>query len=209
MRLRNIKRANEVLERSPYVIKKYNNYKGTFNSLFINDNPLEIEIGMGKGNFIINKAIKNPNINYVGIEKYDSVLLRAVEKLDNINLPNLLLIKMDATKIEDVFFKEIDKLYLNFSDPWPKDRHHKRRLTDEFFLKKYDRLFKENKNIVFKTDNRKLFEYSIKSFTDYGYKINLISLDLHKDDYDNIKTEYEEKFSKQGYPIYMIDVTKN
>lgn len=208
MRLRNIKGASKVLESSPYVIKKYRDYKGSFNDLFINANPLEIEIGTGKGNFIINKAIKNPNINYVGIEKYDSVLLRAVEKLENISLPNLLLIKMDADKIEEVFDKEVDKIYLNFSDPWPKDRHHKRRLTDEFFLKKYDNLFKGNKNIVFKTDNRKLFEYSLKSLTDYGYKINLISLDLHKDNYDNIKTEYEDKFSKLGYPIYMVDVTK-
>lgn len=208
MRLRNIKGASKVLDSSPYVIKKYCDYKGFFNDLFINDNPLEIEIGTGKGNFIINKAIKNPNINYVGIEKYDSVLIRAVEKLENISLPNLLLIKMDADKIEEVFYKEVDRIYLNFSDPWPKDRHHKRRLTDEFFLKKYDNLFKGDKNIVFKTDNRKLFEYSLKSLTDYGYKINVISLDLHKDNYDNIKTEYEDKFSKLGYPIYMVDVTK-
>ena len=209
MRLRNIKGASKKIENSPYVIKKYCDYKGSFNNLFINDNPLEIEIGMGKGNFIINKAIRNPDINYVGIEKYDSVLLRAVEKLDNIHLPNLLLIKMDAMEITSVFFKEIDKIYLNFSDPWPKDRHHKRRLTDLEFLKRYDDIFKDEKNIVFKTDNRKLFEYSIKSLTDYGYKINLVSLDLHNADYDNIKTEYEEKFSKQGYPIYMVDVTKN
>lgn len=210
MRLRNIKGASDKISSSPYVIKKYEDYKGNYKKLFILDNPIEIEIGMGKGNFIINKAIKNPNINYIGIEKYDSVLLRAVEKLDNIDIPNLLLIKMDANKIDKVFYKEISKIYLNFSDPWPKDRHQKRRLTSNNFLSKYDNLFIKNKNIVFKTDNRKLFEFSLKSFTDYGYKINDISLDLHNDNYeDNICTEYEIKFSSNGYPIYMIDVIKN
>lgn len=208
MRLRNIKGAEEKINTSSYIIKDYNNYKGNFKILFKNDNPIEIEIGMGKGNFIINKAIQNPNINYIGIEKYDSVILRAVEKLANIKIPNLLLIKMDAQKIENIFKNEITRIYLNFSDPWPKDRHHKRRLTDEFFLRKYDSLFKNKKNITFKTDNRKLFEYSLKSFTDYGYRINNISLDLHNDDYDNIKTEYEEKFSSLGFPIYMVDITK-
>lgn len=209
MRLRNIKGAEEKINASVYIIKDYTNYKGNFKKLFKNDNPIEIEIGMGKGNFIINKAIQNPNINYIGIEKYDSVILRAVEKLENLEIPNLLLIKTDAKEIEDIFKKEITRIYLNFSDPWPKDRHHKRRLTDEFFLKKYDLLFKNKKNITFKTDNRKLFEYSLKSFTDYGYKINKLSLDLHNDEIDNIKTEYEEKFSKLGFPIYMVDISKN
>lgn len=208
MRLRNVRGAIDKINSSPYIIKKYTDYKGSFNDLFINNQPLEIEIGMGKGNFIINKAIKNPHINYVGIEKYDSVILRAVEKLENITLPNLLLIKMDATEIEKVFKHEVDTIYLNFSDPWPKDRHSKRRLTSDTFLKRYDNLFKNKKHIVFKTDNRKLFEYSLKSLTDYGYKINDISLDLHKSNYDNIKTEYEEKFSSLGFPIYMVDVTK-
>ena len=209
MRLRNVRGAIDKINASPYIIKKYTAYKGSFNDLFINKQPLEIEIGMGKGNFIINKAIKNPHINYVGIEKYDSVILRAVEKLENITIPNLLLIKMDATEIEKVFDREVDTIYLNFSDPWPKDRHSKRRLTSDTCLKRYDQLFKSKKHIVFKTDNRALFEYSLKSLTDYGYKINHISLDLHKSNYDNIKTEYEEKFSSLGFPIYMVDITKN
>lgn len=207
MRLKHVKGAEIKIENSKYVIKNYKDYKGKFNTLFNNKNNIEIEIGMGKGNFIINKAIQNKDINYIGIEKYDSVLVRAVEKLEQLELNNLILIRMDAKEIEEVFNKEIDKIYLNFSDPWPKDRHYKRRLSSDFFLKKYDSLFKNNKQITMKTDNRKLFEFSIKSFTDYGYRINNISLDLYNDDIkDNIPTEYEIKFSRKGEKIYMIDV---
>lgn len=208
MRLRNVKGAKEKIDASNYIINNYQDYKGKFNSLFSNNNPIDIEIGMGKGLFIINMAKNNPDINYIGIEKFDSVMVRAIEKLEFEDIPNLKLIKMDAEKIIEVFDKEIERLYLNFSDPWPKERHEKRRLTSENFLKKYDNIFKSKKNITFKTDNRKLFEYSLKSFTDYGYRINMISLDLHKDDISNVETEYEIKFSNKGYPIYMVDVIK-
>ena len=212
MRLRNVKDASIKINASNYIIKDYEDYKGKYKSIFNNDNKLCIEIGMGKGDFIIGMARNNPDINYIGIEKYDSVMVRAVEKLDRldigIELQNLKLIKMDAEYIDKVFDKEIDTIYLNFSDPWPKDRHEKRRLTSSNFLKKYDSLFKSTKHIIFKTDNRKLFEYSIKTLTDYGYIINNISLDLHSDDISNVETEYEKRFSNLGYPIYMIDVTK-
>lgn len=209
MRLRNVKDADIKINASNYIIKNYEDYKGKYKSLFNNDNKLCIEIGMGKGDFIIGMASSYPDINYIGVEKYDSVMVRAVEKLDEIELQNLKLIKMDAEYIESVFDKEIDTIYLNFSDPWPKDRHEKRRLTSSNFLKKYDKLFKGTKHIIFKTDNRKLFEYSIKTLTDYGYTINNISLDLHADDISNVETEYEKRFSNLGYPIYMIDVIKN
>lgn len=213
MRLRNVKDASIKIDASNYIIKNYEDYKGKYKSIFNNDNKLCIEIGMGKGDFIIGMARNNPDINYIGIEKYDSVMVRAVEKLDRldigIELQNLKLIKMDAEYIDKVFDKEIDTIYLNFSDPWPKDRHEKRRLTSSNFLKKYDSLFKSTKHIIFKTDNRKLFEYSIKTLTDYGYIINNISLDLHSDDISNVETEYEKRFSNLGYPIYMIDVTKH
>lgn len=208
MRLRNVKDADIKINASNYIIKDYENYKGNYKSIFNNDNKLCIEIGMGKGDFIIGMSRSNPNINYIGIEKYDSVMVRAIEKLDEIELQNLKLIKMDAEYIDKVFDKEIDTIYLNFSDPWPKDRHEKRRLTSSNFLKKYDSLFKSTKHIIFKTDNRKLFEYSIMTLTDYGYTINNISLDLHSDDISNVETEYEKRFSNLGYPIYMIDVTK-
>ncbi len=209
MRLRNVKGASEKIDASKYVIKDYENYRGNYKSVFNNDNKICIEIGMGKGDFIKGMAMKYPDVNFIGIEKYDSVMVRAVEKLENTDIPNLRLIKMDAESIGNVFDKEIDTIYLNFSDPWPKDRHEKRRLTSSNFLKKYDNLFVGTKHIVFKTDNRKLFEYSVRSFTSYGYSINNISLDLHNDDIPNIETEYEKRFSSLGYPIYMIDVTKD
>ena len=212
MRLRNVKDADIKINASNYIIKNYEDYKGNYKSIFNNDNKLCIEIGMGKGDFIIGMASSHSDTNFIGIEKYDSVMVRAVEKLDRLNigieLQNLKLIKMDAEYIDKVFNKEIDTIYLNFSDPWPKDRHEKRRLTSSNFLKKYDNLFKSTKHIIFKTDNRKLFEYSIMTLTDYGYTINNISLDLHSDDISNVETEYEKRFSNLGYPIYMIDVTK-
>ena len=204
MRLKCVKGAKEKVENSPYLLenKQYEN-------VFKNNNPLYIEIGMGKGNFIIENARRYKNINFIGIEKYDSVIVRAVEKLEKEELPNLRLLRMDASTIDEIFNKDIDLIYLNFSDPWPKARHYKRRLSSEEFLKKYDKIFKSKKHIIMKTDNRKLFEFSIKSFTDYGYKINNLSLNLYEDDIKgNIPTEYEEKFHNNGDIIYMIDVEK-
>lgn len=209
MRLRKVKDAQIKIEKSNYIIRSPIDYNGKFKSLFKNDNPIYIEIGMGKGDFIINNALTNPNINFIGIEKFDSVMVRAIEKLENTDIPNLRLIKIDALEIENIFNKEISCLYLNFSDPWPKKRHTNRRLTSPIFLKKYDSIFKNTKQIIMKTDNRHLFEYSIKSFTDYGYKIESISLDLYDDDIQsNIKTEYETKFVSKGMRIYYIEVTK-
>ena len=210
MRLKHVKGAEDIVENSSYVIKNPENNKGSFNKLFGNNNPIHIEIGMGKGNFIINNAIKYPNINFIGIEKYDSVMVKAIRRLEELDLPNLRLIRMDANNIEEVFDKEIDQIYLNFSDPWPKERHAKRRLTSPNFLAKYSNIFKSTNRITMKTDNRKLFEYSIQMFNENNFRIDEISLNLYEDDIkDNIPTEYEIKFSSQGYPIYMIKVSKN
>lgn len=209
MRLRNVKGAKDIIEKSDYIVNNYIDYKGDFKSLFGNDNPIHIEIGMGKGDFIIGMALINPNINFIGIEKFDSVLVRAVQKLENMHIPNLRLIRMDALYIDDVFSKEIECVYLNFSDPWPKERHARRRLTSDVFLNKYDSLFRDKCNIVMKTDNRKLFEYSIMSFNNYGYFIDLLSLDLYNDDLSgNVQTEYEKKFVSNGNVIYKISVHK-
>lgn len=208
MRLRNVPKAKEILDNSNYIIHNYLEMTGNFHSVFSNDNPIYLEIGTGKGNFIIENAKRYPNINFIGIEKYDSVLVRAIEKLGCLELDNLKFIRTDAKNIDNIFNKEISKLYLNFSDPWPKDRHEKRRLTSDTFLKRYDNIFVNDKIIEFKTDNRKLFEYSVKSFTDYNYRINSLSLDLHQDTSDNIMTEYEEKFNKNGQVIYYIKVSK-
>ena len=209
MRLRNVKGAKEIIDNSPYIIKNPNDYRGNYQKIFKNNNPIHIEIGMGKGDFIIENAKKYPNINFIGIEKFDSVIVRAVQKLENEEIPNLKLIKIDANEIDDVFDKEISVIYLNFSDPWPKARHAKRRLSSEIFLNKYDSVFIDKKRIIMKTDNRKLFEYSIKSFTDYGYKIEDISLNLYEDDIkNNIPTEYETRFHNRGCLIYKVDVLK-
>ena len=201
MRLRNIKNADEIVNNSKYTIKEINNNN------FDNNNPIYLEIGMGKGDFIINNAIQNPNINYIGIEKYKSVLVKAVQKLEEKELNNLKIICMDAKNINEMETK-VDLLYLNFSDPWPKKRHALRRLTSPIYLEKYENIFKNQKHIIMKTDNRNLFEYSIISFTNYGYKIEDICLDIYKENIENnIPTEYEKKFRDKG-PIYKIEETK-
>lgn len=208
MRLKNVKGAKEYIEKSPYIIKNPENYKGKYKKIFNNNNIIQVEIGMGKGDFIIEMAKRNPNINYIGIEMFDSVIVRAVQKLENTNINNLKLIRYDATNIEKIFKNEIDTIYLNFSDPWPKNRHEHRRLTSRIFLERYDKVFKGEKHIIQKTDNRNLFEYSLISFTNYGYIIKDISLNLHDDIRDNIETEYEKKFVKMGLPIYMVEISK-
>jgi len=208
MRQRNVKNKEEIINSSNYFIKDPSIYKGKFHELFKNQNPLHIEIGMGKGQFIIENAKRYKDINFIGIEKFDSILALALKKIPD-DLPNLKIIRLDATNILDIFDREIDTIYLNFSDPWPKKRHEKRRLTSFNFLEKYDKVFKNKKHIIMKTDNKDLFSYSIKSFNNYGYKIEDITFDLEKRlDIDNIKTEYEEKFTKLNNPIYMIDVEK-
>ena len=210
MRLKHVKGANEEIEKCPYVIHDAKKYRGKFHELFSNNNDIHIEIGMGKGNFIIENAKRFPNINFIGIEKYDSVIVRTVQKLEQLELPNLRLIRCDANYIEEIFEKEIKTIYLNFSDPWPKARHERRRLTSSNKLKKYDSLFEDKKVIIQKTDNRNLFEFSVKSFTDYGYKIDMISLNLHEDNYiENIETEYEQKFVSRGSLIYKVEVSKD
>ncbi|MDD3392568.1 MAG: tRNA (guanosine(46)-N7)-methyltransferase TrmB [Bacilli bacterium] len=209
MRLKNVRGANDIVINSPYYIDSKTVPKGNYKQIFNNNNPIQIEIGTGKGNFIIQKAIKNPDINYIGIEKYASVLMRAIQKLDNDEIPNLKIMMFDANDINEVFASEIDTIYLNFSDPWPKKRHAHRRLTNYLFLDKYKQIFIKENHIVMKTDNRHLFEYSLKSFVDNDFKIVDISLDLYNDDIkDNIPTEYETKFHNKGNPIYMVEVKK-
>lgn len=208
MRLRNIQGADDAIEESNYVIKSEQNNKGKWKSLFNNNNELYIEIGMGKGKFIIEQAVKNPDINYIGIEKYSSVLLRAIQKIEDLDIKNLLFIKMNAENIENVFEKnEVNKIYLNFSDPWPKDRHSKRRLTSKEYLARYDNVLNKDGNIEFKTDNQKLFDFSLEEIENTKWKLDYCTRDLHSDKImmrDNIMTEYEEKFSIKGNKIYKL-----
>ena len=208
MRQRNVKNKEEIITSSKYFVNNPENYIGKWSFYFQNNNPIYIEIGMGKGQFIIENAKRYPNINFIGIEKYDSILALALKKI-NIELPNLVMLRLDAFNIDSIFKEEIDTIYLNFSDPWPKKRHAKRRLTSPEFLKKYDLIFKNNNHIVMKTDNKDLFSYSIKTLNNHGYYINHITFDLEKEkDSLNIMTEYEEKFTKLNNPIYKIDVIK-
>lgn len=208
MRLRNVKNSNEIIENGKYYIKNPEDYKGKWNSLFKNNNPIHIEIGMGKGKFILDNALNYPNINYLGIEKYDSVIVRAIQRTNDIELNNLYLIKIDALNLLNIFDKEIDTIYLNFSDPWPKKRHAKKRLTSEVFLNIYDKIFRNTKKIIMKTDNIDLFNYSKESLENNGYKIEYLTNDLVKENISNIMTEYEEKFTNLGVKINMLIATK-
>ena len=208
MRIRNLKNTQEIVENTTYLINNPKEYKGKFNKLFQNDNPIHLEIGMGKGNFIINMAKKYPNINFIGLELYTNVIARAIKKLNEEDIPNLKLININALELNDIFDHEVSCIYLNFSDPWPKKRNAKRRLTSEVFLKVYDNVFKGDKLIIQKTDNTGLFESSIVSLSNYGYTIEEISLDLHSTDIDNVETEYEHKFASQGVKINYLKARK-
>jgi tRNA (guanine-N7-)-methyltransferase len=205
MRLRNVPGAREVMVENEYVFTEPEGMKGTWHEVFGNDNPVRIEIGMGKGRFISTLAAQNPDINYVGIEKYSSVLLRAVEKQEELQLPNLRFIRMDAENICEVFGAgEVDRIYLNFSDPWPKDRHAKRRLTSRQFFARYNVILKQDGQVEFKTDNKDLFDFSVEEVKEAEWKLTSCTYDLHHDaalNEGNVMTEYEERFSKAGNPI--------
>lgn len=206
MRLRNVKNADEIVNSSKYVVDNPVDVKANWQKVFGNDNPIHVEIGMGKGDFILNMALKNPDINFIGIEKFTSVLARAVEKIDIYDISNLKLICIDALNLNDVFDKEVSLIYLNFSDPWPKKRHAKRRLTSDVFLGIYDNIFNYEKKIFMKTDNVGLFEYSIESLSEYGYILRNVSLD-YKDE-ENIMTEYEKKFVSKNIKINRLEAYK-
>ena len=209
MRLKHVKGAEEIIKKGVYYVDSPKELKGNWHQIFNNDNPIYIEIGMGKGDFIIENAIKYPDINFIGIEKFDSVIVRAIQKSNELEISNLKLIRMDALEIAEVFDKEIDRIYLNFSDPWPKERHAKRRLTSPIFLSKYDLIFKGDANIIMKTDNNSLFDYSLESLTEYGYNIIKVTRDLYSEDIsDNIATEYEKKFVSKGININRLCAIK-
>ena len=209
MRLRNIPGADEVIRNCDWVIKEPADKKGKWNTVFGNENPIHIEVGMGKGQFITEMAKRNPQINYIGIERYTSVLLRAVQKREQLPteeaLPNLLYLCIDASELPEIFAKdEVAKIYLNFSDPWPKDRHAKRRLPSKEFLALYDKFLKKDGQLEFKTDNKDLFDFAISELPLAGWKEKAVTYDLHHDpvlNAGNVMTEYEEKFSAKGNPI--------
>ena len=200
--------AEYIAQHQDVIIPNPEDYKGKWHEVFGNNNPVHIEVGTGKGQFVLGMAQQNPEINYIGIELFDSVIVCALEKIEAANKPsNLRLLKVNGGDLEKFFAKnDVDRVYLNFSDPWPKGRHAKRRLTHEGFLKLYETVLVDNGEIHFKTDNRGLFEYSLVSMNQYGMALNYVSLDLHVNmPEDNVMTEYEEKFSKKGQPIYRLE----
>ena len=206
MRLRNIPGADEVVANSSFCIQTPTEHKGNWSNVFENDNPSHIEIGMGKGRFIMDLARLNPNINYIGIERYTSVLLRAVQKIEESPLPNVRFLCVDAATLPEIFAEEeINRIYLNFSDPWPKDRHARRRLTSSEFLARYDMFLAKNGRLEFKTDNVGLFDFSLEEINNSDvWHIDVHTYDLHEDpmlNFGNVMTEYEEKFSSMGNPI--------
>ena len=207
MRLRNVPGSREDIANSEFVIQNPEKHRGEIVSLFPSKQPLLIEIGMGKGQYITTLAKNNPDINYIVIEKYSSVLVRAIEKQTELELPNLKFIRMDAENINDVFAEnEVDGIFLNFSDPWPKDRHAKRRLTSIQFFARYEKLLKPEGKIQFKTDNSALFDFSLEEVESTNFKATEVSYDLHNSEWNegNVMTEYEERFSAKGNPIKRV-----
>ena len=206
MRLRNIPGADDVISKSAYCIQNPTEKKGAWKTFFQNGNPIHIEVGMGKGRFIMELAALHPDINYIGIERYTSVLLRAVQKMEENPLPNVVFLCEDAKNLPDIFApEEVDRIYLNFSDPWPKDRHAKRRLTSSNFLACYDRFLSHKGRIEFKTDNQDLFTFSLEEIEASDiWHLDASTRNLHHNEEmnkDNVMTEYEEKFSSLGNPI--------
>lgn len=205
MRLRNIPGADDAILSSEFCVKNPMEQKGNWQSVFPVAQPLHIEIGMGKGRFLMDMAAAHPDVNYVGIERYSSVLLRALQKMETDPLPNIKFICMDATALPEVFAKdEVSRIYLNFSDPWPKDRHAKRRLTSRQFFARYNQVLTADGHLEFKTDNQELFSFSLEEIPQAGWNLDAFTRDLHHDSVlceGNIMTEYEEKFSSIGNPI--------
>ena len=208
MRVRNRKGATELLEANPnYVVLNPVDAKGKWREIFGNDHPIHVEVGSGKGAFITGMAKANPDINYIGIDIQKSVLSYALDKVLEADVPNIKLLWVDGSELTNYFADgEIDRLYLNFSDPWPKKRHEKRRLTHKSFLDTFKQILPEKGEIHFKTDNRGLFEYSLVSFSQYGMVLKGVWLDLHASDFEgNVLTEYEQKFSSKGQVIYRVE----
>lgn len=205
MRLRHVRGAEDTIAASPYVVQEPESWKGNWKKeIFGNENPIYIEVGMGKGRFIMELAQQHPKNNYIGIERYPSVLLRALQKREELELSNIKFMCVDAKKMGDIFEKgEVSHIYLNFSDPWPKDRHAKRRLTSPEFMNVYQQILEEQGRVEFKTDNRGLFEYSLESIPQAGWEIEEYTFDLHHSPMaeGNVMTEYEMKFASEGKPI--------
>lgn len=204
-----IKNADQIIRKSDYLVINPEKYKNRWSDVFGNKNPICIEIGMGRGDFIIDMAKTIPNMNFIGIEINESQMVNAVNNLQNKKIPNLKLICMDATYLDKVFGKEINTIYLTFPEPWPKKIDDRKRLTHPVYLKLYDKIFKKKKHIILKTDNKGYFARSLEYLSNYWYTFNRISMDLHHDEISipNIMTNYEKQYYKEKRPIYYVDAS--
>lgn len=209
MQYKVIKDANKIINRSGYLVKDPTNYKNNWSTYFNNNHPIHLELGTGRGDFIINMAKKYSSINFIGVELNESQIAFAAKRLEGSNLPNLKLICMDAQKLDTIFGKEIDTIYLTFSEPWPKKKDEKKRFTHISYLKLYDKIFKKNKHIILKTDNKGLFAYSLESLSQYWYSFDKVSLDLHRDERElnTVMTDFEKQYFKEGRPIYYVEAS--
>jgi len=207
MRYNVVKDADKIISKSPYVVSNPQRYKNKWSDFFGNHNPIQLELGMGRGDFIINMAKKYPDVNFIGLELYASQMVMATDRLVREKLPNLRLINADARDLDKFFGKEIDTIYLTFSEPWPKRIDEKKRFTHESYLKLYDKIFKKDKHIILKTDNKGLFAYSLETLSQYWYSFERVSLDLHHNEIPipNIMTDFEKKYFEEGRPIYYVD----
>lgn len=211
MRYNQVKGADKIMDRSSYLVTNPTNYKNKWKDLFQNNNPINLELGMGRGEFIITMALNNPRINFIGLEIDDGQMATAIKKIGNKNIPNLLLIKADAKNIDQIFGREINTIYLTFSEPWPKRIDEPKRFTHPNFLKLYDKIFRRDKHIILKTDNKVLFQYSLETLSNYWYIFDKVSLDLHNDErkISNVMTDWEQKCFKDGKQIYYVDAKFN
>ncbi|MBQ1496407.1 MAG: tRNA (guanosine(46)-N7)-methyltransferase TrmB [Bacilli bacterium] len=209
MRYNVVKDASSTISSSSYIVKNPENYKGKWNELFSNNNPIMLELGMGRGSFIIQMALAHPTVNYIGLELDKNQIATAIKNIGSRKIDNLKFIYSDAKEISNYFGKEINTIYLTFSEPWPKKQDERKRFTHESYLRIYDRIFKKNKHIILKTDNKILFQSSLESLSNYWYTFNKVSLDLHKDErkIENIMTDFEREYYKEKRPIYYIDAS--
>ena len=209
MRYKVVKNATNILSDCEYLVKKPENYKNKWQSLFNNNQPICLELGMGYGSFIIKMALENPNVNFIGLELDINQTAKAIKNIANKKIPNLKIICADANNIIDYFGKEIDTIYLTFSEPWPKKKDEKKRFTSLNYLKLYDRIFKKNKHIILKTDNKILFASSLETLSGYWYTFERVSLDLHHDERNikNVMTDFETQYFKEKRPIYYLEAS--
>ena len=209
MRYNVVKNANEIISNSNILIKNPEKYIGKWSEVFNNSNPIMLELGMGRGSMIIQMAMKYPNLNFIGLELDKNQIATALNNAKNYKLNNLKMIEADARTIANFFKKDINTIYLTFSEPWPKKQDERKRFTHESYLRIYDRVFKKDKHIILKTDNKILFASALESLSKYWYSFNKVSLDLHNDErkIDNIMTDFEKQYYKEKRPIYYVDAS--